>query len=145
MNQLDFRIIQPHSRDYEKMIDLRMIVLLEPIGIPRTYIDPIKEAEDTLISVYHSNEIVGCCILTRLEDKMVQLRQMAVLNELQGTGIGRSMLIYAEKTALEMGTEKVILHARDAVIPFYLKCKYQIVGDGFTEVNIPHHKMEKQM
>ena len=45
----------------------------------------------------------------------------------------------------EKGYKIVMIHARDVVIPFYLKCGYRIADEGFEEVGIPHHKMEKQL
>jgi len=130
---------------YEMMIDLRMEVLLNPIGIPRTYINPEKEQQDILVAAFEGEEIMGCCILTPIDDQAIQLRQMAVKQTSQGTGIGAAIVAYAESTAKEKGYKTLFMHARDAVIPFYEKQGYHIEGQGFTEVNIPHHKMKKEL
>ena len=47
------------------------------------------------------------------------------------------------KKAIEMGKKKMILHARDSALDFYVSLGYSIVGDQFEEVGIPHHLMEK--
>jgi predicted GNAT family N-acyltransferase len=75
----------------------------------------------------------------------IQLRQMAVDINMQGTGIGGAIVDFAEKTAKEKGFKILMMHARDVVISFYEKCGYHIADDGFTEVGIPHHKMEKHL
>ena len=48
-----------------------------------------------------------------------------------------------EAKAIEQGKQKMILHARDSAMDFYLSLGYIVVGDSFEEVGIPHHKMEK--
>ncbi|HEY1023421.1 MAG TPA: GNAT family N-acetyltransferase, partial [Flavisolibacter sp.] len=99
MNNLQFRIIQTGTKAYEEMICLRMAVLLDPIGIPRTYINPQKEASDHLLGVYEDDQLAGCCILTPVDQKTVQLRQMAVHASHQQKGVGRALLSFAEAVA----------------------------------------------
>jgi N-acetylglutamate synthase-like GNAT family acetyltransferase len=130
---------------YEQMIELRMEVLLNPIDIPRTYINPEKERQDILIAAFEGGQMIGCCILTPANEHSIQLRQMAVRQNIQRSGIGAAIIAFAEATAKEKGFITLFMHARDAVIPFYEKQGYHIEGEGFTEVNIPHHKMKKEL
>jgi len=139
------KIIQHDSPDYTGMIRLRMDVLLSPIGIPESYINKQKEAEYILIGAFEEDKLVGCCILSEKNKETVQLRQMAVLKDLQGKGIGRLILEYAEDVARQRGYKVLMMHARDAVLDFYKKCHYRIAGEQFTEVDIPHHAMEKDL
>ena len=127
------------------MIDLRMRVLLEPIGIPRSYIDPVKEASDILVGAYDGAQLAGCCILTRLDETTVQVRQMAVSASHQQKGIGRAVLSFAETLARNQGYPVLKLHARETVVDFYRKCDYVIVGNPFVEVGIRHWVMQKQL
>lgn len=122
-----------------------MEVLLDPIGIPRSYINPEKESHDILIAAFEDDQVIGCCILTPSNHKNIQLRQMAVKQNIQRGGIGASIVAFAEKEAKDRGFKTLFMHARDVVIPFYEKQGYQIDGEGFTEVNIPHHKMKKEL
>ena len=89
--------------------------------------------------------MIGCCVLTPLNERTVQLRQMAVDLSLQGKGIGALILQFAEKLAVERGFTNLILHARDAVMKFYGKSGYEQFDEPFTEVGVPHHKMQKQL
>lgn len=130
---------------YEQMIELRMEVLLNPIGIPRTYINPEIESQDFLIAAFEGEQMIGCCILTPADAQSIQLRQMAVQQNCQRSGIGATIIAFAEAIAKEKGFKTLFMNARDAVIPFYEKQGYQIDGEGFTEVNIPHHKMKKEI
>lgn len=142
---MTLRIITAGLPDYEQMINLRMDVLLNPIGIPRTYINPEKESTDVLIGAFQNDQIIGCCILTPVSKETIQLRQMAVKQNQQRGGVGASIVSFAEAKVKELGFKTLFMHARDVVIPFYEKQGYQIEGDGFTEVNIPHHKMKKEL
>lgn len=145
MNTLNFQIIQTGTPAYEAMIALRMAVLLNPIGIPRSYINPEKEALDTMIGAYKGASLLGCCILTGVDTASVQLRQMAVDASQQQAGVGRSLLSFAEGVAKEQGYSTLKLHARDTVIPFYQKCGYVPVGEPFFEVGIAHQVMQKSL
>ena len=80
------KIIEWNSSAYQAMIGLRKTVLLEPIGVPVTYIQPLNEKNDVFIAAFVNNEIVGCCVLTPGENNNIQLRQMAVATHLQGKG-----------------------------------------------------------
>lgn len=142
---MQIRIIQSGTKEYEDMISLRMKVLLDPIGIPRSYINPEKEKQDILVGAFENNEIIGCCVLTRVNDSILQLRQMAVDNTLQKKGVGRKIVSFAEQTAKEKGYQVLMMHARDTVMDFYKKAGYSIAGEQFFEVGIGHHRMEKKL
>lgn len=70
---------------------------------------------------------------------------MAVLNSLQGKGIGAAMLNFAENVARDRGYRNMTMHARKTAIGFYEKLGYKIKGDEFLEVTIPHFVMEKRL
>jgi predicted GNAT family N-acyltransferase len=142
---MDFRIIETGTDEYEKMASLRMKVLLDPIGVPRFYIDPVKEAADLLIGAFEADRIIGCCILTAIDNATMQLRQMAVDTEIQGKGVGAGIIRFAEELAKKNGYRLLMMHARDVVIPFYQKCGYHVAGEQFFEVGIGHHRMEKEL
>ncbi len=142
---MQLREINIGTQDYEEMIDLRMKVLLNPIGILVTYINTAKEKEDILIGAFKNNKLAGCCILSKVDGNVLQLRQMAVDTVIQNKGIGRVIISFAEKLATEKGYQILMMHARDAVIEFYSKCRYESAGEQFFEVGIGHHKMEKKL
>lgn len=135
------RLLQTGTDEYEQMKQLRLEVLLRPIGVPETYIDPERERRDWLIGAFEGETLLGCCILSRVDEARVQLRQMAVDTKVQQKGVGAQILAFAEQVARGQGFTELFMHARDAVLGFYEKCGYTIRGDQFFEVNIPHHLM----
>lgn len=127
------------------MIDLRLKVLLRPIGVPDSYINEEAEKSDVLIGAWEGETLVGCCVLTPRDETLVQLRQMAVDTSIQKKGIGASIVGFAENVARERSFTRLMMHARNPVIPFYEKCGYSIAGPEFFEVGIGHHRMEKAL
>jgi N-acetylglutamate synthase-like GNAT family acetyltransferase len=104
-----------------------------------------KEKDEILIGAFDEDEMIGCCMLSKTEEGELRLRQMAVKDYLQGTGIGASIISFSENLARDRGFGKIVMHARDSAVGFYEKLGYKIVGNAFTEVNLPHHKMEKPL
>lgn len=140
LKQIDYGTDQ-----YQKMIDLRHLVLRAPLGLQFSATDLQKEQQDILIVNDDEDEIIGCCILTEMEPGVLRLRQMAVSPRHQKRGIGEGLLMFAERLAKDKGYSKIMMHARDTASGFYEKFGYRPVGDSFTEVTLPHHIMEKEI
>jgi GNAT superfamily N-acetyltransferase len=64
---------------------------------------------------------------------------------MQGKGIGRALMIFAENIARDQGYKRLCMHARRSAIGFYEKLGYAVSGDEFVEVTIPHFTMEKSL
>ena len=133
------------SKEYQQMVKLRNVILRQPLGLSFTPEELAREKEDILIGAFDDDEMLACCMLTNAGDKCLRLRQMAVQNNLQGKGIGASMMNFAEILARDKGYRKLIMHARKTAIGFYEKLGYKVVGDEFIEVTIPHYIMEKSL
>jgi len=130
---------------YEQMIKLRSLILRQPLGLSFSPEELEEEKNDVLIGAFDDDEMLGCCVLTPLDHQTMRLRQMAVQNNLQGKGIGASIMSFAENLARDKGFKKMLMHARDTAIGFYEKFGYQVKGQEFSEVNLPHHIMEKPL
>ena len=73
----------------------------------------------------------------------IRIKQMVVSNDLQKKGVGKRLFMIFEAYLLNLGVETFVLHARMTAHGFYLNMGYQIMGDKFDEVGIPHYKMQK--
>ena len=142
---MEIRTFQFYSTEYEQMVELRITELLEPIGVPASYIESEKEKHDLFIGAFENKEMIGCCVLTPKTEDTLQVRQMSVRSSHRGKGIGTAIVEFAEEIARENNFSVLMMHARDLVIDFYKTCGYEISGTQFFEVGIPHHKMEKQL
>ena len=133
------------SKEYKQMVALRMEILRKPLGLNFTEEELAKEKEDILIGAFDEDKILACCLLTKVDNATIKLRQMAVQNNLQGKGIGASMMSFAETVARDKGYRKLMMHARNTAIGFYEKFDFKVKGNEFIEVNVPHHVMEKRL
>jgi predicted GNAT family N-acyltransferase len=127
------------------MVDLRFQILRKPLGLSFTEEDLAAETEDILLGCFEDDRLEACCVLTKTDPKTVRLRQMAVSANLQGKGIGRVLMSFAENVARDHGYRRLTMHARKSALGFYEKNGYRICSDEFNEVTIPHYVMEKEL
>ncbi len=131
--------------EYSQMLKLRNEILRKPLNLYFEKDELNREKNDILIGAFEEDKMLGCCLLTKVNKDCVRLRQMAVQNNLQGKGIGASMMNFAENVARDAGYKKIEMHARKTAIGFYEKLGYTIAGNEFTEVSLPHYLMEKKL
>jgi predicted GNAT family N-acyltransferase len=55
------------------------------------------------------------------------------------------MIQASEDWAVQAGFAEIVLHARANVVPMYEKLGYEVIGEPFEEVTIPHRKMRKSL
>lgn len=144
---MEFAVIDYGSIQYEKMVELRFQILREPLGLEFSKEDLEQDKDDLLLIIQYPNngEIVGCCILTRLNEYTIQLRQMAIADFGQKKGWGSMLLDFAETVATQYEYNYIYLHAREIAVGFYKKNGYTIEGNRFQEVGIPHYEMLKHI
>ncbi|MBS1946974.1 MAG: GNAT family N-acetyltransferase [Bacteroidetes bacterium] len=139
------KIIDHGSKEYQQMVALRYEILRKPLGLRFTEEELDKEKDDMLMGAFEDDKILGCCLLTRIDGSKIRLRQMAVPNSMQGRGVGRALMIFAENVARDLGYKVLLMHARKTATGFYGKLGYHITGNEFEEVTIPHYVMEKKL
>jgi GNAT superfamily N-acetyltransferase len=139
------KIIDYGSPEYQQMVQLRNDILRKPLGLVFEKEELEKEAEDILIGAFEDDKLLGCCMLIETEPGTVRLRQMAVPKNLQGKGVGRALMQFAENIARDRGYRKITMHARKTATGFYEKLGYNISGGEFIEVTLPHVVMEKRL
>ena len=139
------KIIDHGSREYHQMVQLRNDILRRPLGLQFTPEELEKEKEEILIGAFEEEKMLGCCMLIKEDPSSVRLRQMAVMNDLQGKGIGKALMQFAENLARDRGYTRITMHARKNAVGFYEKMGYRKVGNEFMEITIPHYVMEKEL
>ncbi len=139
------QLLDHGSAQYRQMIALREQLLRKPLGLSISPEEMQTEANNILIGYTDDGKMEGCCMLVPVDADTIQLRQMAVLAGLQGKGIGRTILHFAENIARDKGYKKMVMHARASAVGFYEKNEYQKIGEPFYEVTLPHYLMEKKL
>ena len=133
------------SKEYAQAVALRYSILREPLGLNFSKEELENEKDNIHIAVFEDDELLGCCMLTKIDRQTLQLRQMAVKDNLQRKGIGASIMSFVETISRDKGYKNIVMHARDTAIGFYEKFGYKVVGEPFIEINLPHHKMQKRI
>lgn len=98
------------------------------------------------LSVYYLaflNDRPAGCIRYRKVGSKVKLERLAVLKEMRGRGIGKALMKYAERDALEDRTTEFILNSQLYAMGFYEKCGYRARGGIFLDAGIEHREMHK--
>ncbi len=140
---MQVRLFPVGSQEYESALALRYRVLRKPLGVEWTDEERGWELKEKHFGMWEDGKLVACLVVRPLGEGRAKIRQMAVEPELQGTGYGRRLLEGVEDWLGSEGIRRIELNARDVAVGFYEKLGYRRVGEGFTEVGIPHRRMEK--
>ena len=143
---MDTRIREINTEDpaYPLVWELRDAVLRRPLGHSLHNDDTSHDhLERIFIAEDNTNRVVACVMLRPLPESAFKLRQMAVLPEVQGSGIGKKLVEAAEAAVWASGAKRIEMHARAVVLPFYEKLGYVAEGETFSEVGIAHRFMQK--
>jgi predicted GNAT family N-acyltransferase len=139
------QIIDHGTKEYRQMVKLREDILRKPLGLSFSEKELDEERHNLLIGAFEDDRILGCCMLVQEGPTTIRLRQMAVLNDLQGKGVGKALIQFAENLARDRGYKRISMHARKNAAGFYEKMGYRKVGTEFQEITIPHVVMEKEL
>jgi ribosomal protein S18 acetylase RimI-like enzyme len=140
----EFRVYEHGSKVYDDAVRLRKAVLRGPLGLTFQPEELAREVSEIHVGAFEGDRLVASLTLTPL-GQYVKMRQVAVSPELQGLGLGRGLVLFSEEHAREMGFKTMTLHARETAVSFYTRLGYELVGDSFIEVTIPHREMRKTL
>jgi predicted GNAT family N-acyltransferase len=128
------------STHMEKLRAIRQRVFIEEQRVPLDLEwDGLDEEATHFLAL---NEIGIPLGTARLLTSTGQIGRMAVLKEQRGRDIGRQLLKAAVDRAVEVGLQRVFLHAQRHAEGFYRKSGFLPFGAEFMEAGIPHIEME---
>ncbi len=142
---MEIREIQFGSEEYAFEVELRSKCLREPLGLRFTADELSLEKEQVHLGAFEAEALLGCLLLVKVSNELFKMRQVAVAPPAQGRGIGKQLVAHSETLAQRQGVKQIELHARTTAVPFYLALGYEIEGEPFEEVSIPHRKMSKRL
>lgn len=137
--------IKYNSKEYKDAVELRNLILHQPLGLNSDKQNLLKEKDDIHIGCFDNNIIIGTLVFTYVDKDTVKMRQVAVTDKQQSKGVGTMLIKFAEKIAVEHKFSIIMLSARTTVLNFYIKMGYKSVGEEYINksTNIPHFKMIK--
>ncbi|WP_236640173.1 YbgC/FadM family acyl-CoA thioesterase [Tepidimonas charontis] len=125
---------------------LRRAVFVDEQGIPEA---EEWDAADThaLHAVAYNGlgQAVGTGRLLATAPGQGKIGRMAVHRTLRGAGVGRRVLQALEDAARARGEHTLRLSAQRSALPFYARLGWQVEGDPYDEVGIPHQSMVKHL
>jgi ribosomal protein S18 acetylase RimI-like enzyme len=142
---LDVRCVEHGSAAYAELVELRAEVLRRPLGFAFAEAELAAEAGQLHFAGYADGRPVACAVLQWVAPGVARMRQVAVRSGFRGRGLGRKLVEAFEREARERGAGKIVLHARQTAVAFYLKLGYAAVGDVFEEIGLLHRRMEKSL
>ena len=134
------------AMEWEDYYDLRFRILREPLGQPRG--SERNEGDETGIhfALYEDGVLKAIARLDRNGEKTAQVRFVAVETDQQGAGYGRRIMEETEKEAKKRGDTKMVLHARDYAVDFYLKLGYTLIEPSHILFGVlQHYLMEREL
>jgi len=132
------------SEAYLAECALRHEVLHVPIGLSLHDEDLSKERDQLHFGLFDEGALLACVIAVVISPTEAKIRQMAVSPEHQGKGCGRRVIEGLERHLAAGGVAHFSMHARMSAVGFYGKLGYSRIGEEFSEVGIPHVRMEKR-
>ncbi len=135
------------KQEVEAIIDLRYKILRQPWDQPRdTGTDNLEGTSINAFIADQNSLVLACGRLQENENKVGQIRFMAVDASQQGKGLGKKIVEFLEAKGKEMGLKKIELQARENAVEFYKSNGYTIKEKSFLLWGIiQHYLMEKTL
>ncbi len=135
-----------NEKEWESYYDLRFRVLRAPLSQPRGSEKNEGDKIGIHFALFENNQIQAIARLDLMENKIAQVRFVAVDFDHQGKGYGRKIMFATECKSEELGMEKIILHARDYAVDFYLNLGYKLIEPSYKLFDVlQHFLMEKKV
>lgn len=141
---LRYQLINSQNPHYSLALALRHRLLRAPLGLEFTEEELAADGDALHAIALQENAVVGCATAL-IQYKTIKIRQMAVEPDLQSRGIGRALMQMLEQHFIAQGRTNFQLSARASAIGFYERCGYQIEGEPFEQVGLPHRLMVKRV
>ena len=142
---MTFRQFQLGTAEHKDALRLREDILRKPLGLSLTDADLARDAGCFHLGGFDGAQIKTVLLLQPVDEQTLQMRQVAVCSEMQGTGIGTQLIAFAEELACQKSFVTMIAHARATALGFYLRLGYAVSGDEFMETTIPHRLVMKTL
>jgi len=135
------------QQELEGILHLRYNILRKPWNQPME--SATDNFESTATNAYLTNEtkeIIACGRLQENENKIGQIRFMAVDERYRGKKAGKQIVFFLEQIAKTKSLVKIELQSRENAVEFYKSCGYTIKEKSFLLWGqIQHYLMEKNL
>lgn len=131
--------------EWENYYALRYNVLRKPLGQPFGSERNDGDLKGIHFALYEDQILRGIARLDKADDDIGQTRFVAIDPASQGKGFGKMLMEAVEAKSKARGDKKMILHARDYAVDFYLKLGYTVIEKSYKLFDVlQHYLMEKK-
>jgi N-acetylglutamate synthase-like GNAT family acetyltransferase len=125
--------------EIRRIVQLRYKILRQPWDQPITTASDELEERSVNAYIEDNGNVIACGRLQENNNKIGQIRYMAVDDKYQGLGIGKLMVFELENQARKMGLHSIELQARENAVKFYESCGYTVKEKSFLLWGIIQH------
>lgn len=131
----------------ESILNLRYKILRKPWNQPKdTATDNLERTSYNAFIEDENHNVIACGRLQENDNKIGQIRFMAVDNNQQGKGLGKLIVQELELKGKALGLTEIELQARENAVEFYKANGYQIKEKTFLLWGIiQHYLMYKKL
>lgn len=131
--------------DYETSIFIRNEVFRKPHGLDIKDDDLSSDKVVEMFGAYLYDKMIATIFLDIVDRNTVKIRNVAILEEYRGKGLGKYLMDYVEDMARQRGYTKSILMGRVSAEKFYNKLGYKTLSEPYDYKTVPHVDMEKDL
>ena len=138
--------IVANKQEYAYCAGLRTLVYVHEQKCDLGYEFDEHEEECTHYLMKLKNEPIATARYRMVENDIAKIERIVVLKEYRKRGYGSTLVSHVtEDVKLKPNVKKIIMSAQDHALSFYEKLGYEVVGEGYMEADIPHHKVIKEV
>jgi ElaA protein len=132
------------DREMAAALELRHDVFCVEQGVPEHEELDGRDGEGIHLVAVSNGELLATCRLLVI-GTTAQFSRLAVKTSARRRGIATSLLELADTEAIAAGARRIVLHAQTYAQELYEQAGYRPRGRVFTEADIQHIAMEKQL
>ena len=131
-------------KEWEQYYGLRYDVLRKPLNQPFGSERNDGDLTGKHYALYEDGMLRAIARLDKVDETAGQARFVAVDTVAQGKGYGKMIMEAVEGKSKARGDQKMILHARDYALQFYLRLGYTEIEKSYKLFDVlQHYLMEK--
>ncbi|MER1984545.1 MAG: GNAT family N-acetyltransferase [Solibacillus sp.] len=133
------------EEERDRAFTVRKAVFVEEQGVP-VHLE-IDEYDDTAFHfiVNEGDKTIAAARLREIAPQCGKVERVSVLREHRGKRLGILIMEAMEAYARNIPWKTLKLHAQSSAVPFYEKLGYKVTSPEFTNANMPHRAMEKDI
>lgn len=131
-------------KEWEQYYAMRYDVLRKPLNQPIGSERNDGDLTGIHFALYEDGMLRAIARLDKVDETTAQTRFVAVDPVVQGKGFGKLIMDAVEAKSIARGDKKMILHARDYALQFYLRLGYTEIEKSYKLFDVlQHYLMEK--